>query len=87
MQSTPSSINQKEIEKKLSQHSSIEKVYHTHVWSLDGEKHVLTTHILLKKDSDIHTYLEVQKWAREETEKYGLWHTTIEIEFKESESC
>lgn len=87
MQSTPSSINQKRIEETLSKHKDIQKVYHTHVWSLDGEKHVLTTHIVLKTEADKVTYLEVQKWAREEIKKYGLWHTTIEIEFTESPSC
>lgn len=87
MQTTPTDLSQKEIEKTLSQHSSVKKVYHTHVWSLDGERHVLTTHILLKNESDIRTYLEVQKWARAEIKKLGLWHTTIEIEFNESESC
>lgn len=86
MQSTPESINQNKIEESLGHHRCITKVYHTHVWSLDGERHVLTTHIVLKPDSGIADYLEVQKWARKEVEKHGLWHTTIEIEFNESES-
>ncbi len=84
MQSTPASINQTLIEEALAKHKSISKVYHTHVWSLDGERHVLTTHIVLKADADKESYLEVQKWARDEVKKYGLWHTTIEIEFTES---
>lgn len=86
MQSTPQSINQNKIEEDLSQHSNISKVYHTHVWSLDGERHVLTTHIVLKPNSGILDYLEVQKWARIEVKKHGLWHTTIEIEFNELDS-
>lgn len=86
MQSTPESINQSQIEDELGKHKCIEKVYHTHVWSLDGEKHVLTTHIVLKPGSGIKDYLEVQKWAREEVKKHGLWHTTIEIEFTETDS-
>lgn len=86
MQSTPSSINQKRIEEALGKHSSIQKVYHTHVWSLDGERHVLTTHVVLKPNSNKESYLEVQKWARSEVKKHGLWHSTIEIEFTESES-
>jgi cobalt-zinc-cadmium efflux system protein len=84
LQSTPSSVDQKEIESILSSHESVAKVYHTHVWSLDGEKHVLTTHIVLKSDSTKETYLEVQKWARDEIIKLGLWHSTIEIEFSEN---
>lgn len=86
MQSTPASIGQGEIESALSKHKDIQKVYHTHVWSLDGEKHVLTTHIVLKVDASKETYLEVQKWARQEVKKRGLWHSTIEIEFTESSS-
>jgi cobalt-zinc-cadmium efflux system protein len=87
MQSTPETINQTEIEASLSKHERIEKVYHTHVWSLDGEKHVLTTHIMLKRNADLKDHLEVQKWARNEIKKYGLWHSTIEIEFTESDTC
>jgi len=86
MQSTPSSVSQAEIESALSKHKDIQKVYHTHVWSLDGEKHVLTTHIVLKTDASKDTYLDVQKWARVEVKKRGLWHSTIEIEFTESSS-
>lgn len=86
MQSTPSAVNQKRIEDALGKHLSIMKVYHTHVWSLDGERHVLTTHIVLKPDANKENYLEVQKWAREEVKKHGLWHSTIEIEFTESSS-
>ena len=87
MQSTPSTIKQNDIEASLSDNSKVEKVYHTHVWSVDGERHVLTTHIVLKKDSGIADYLAVQKWAREVVKKQGLWHSTIEIEFSQSDLC
>lgn len=86
LQSTPESINQNEIEAALKKHEKIEKVYHTHVWSLDGEKHVLTTHVVLKNNSTTKDHLEVQKWAREVIKSYGLWHSTIEIEFTEAHS-
>ena len=87
LQSTPSSVDRGQIEVMLSKHKDVEKVYHTHVWSLDGEKHVLTTHILLKDNASKETYLEVQKWSHEEVQKLGLWHSTIEIEFTESTAC
>ncbi len=81
MQSTPENMNKDDIESALSTHDKVDRVYHTHIWSLDGERHVLTTHICLKKHATAEDHSAVQLWAREEIKKFGLWHSTIEIEF------
>src|SRR5690606_18002693 len=85
MQSTPESMNKSQIEDALSQHEKVARVYHTHIWSLDGERHVLTTHISLEKSASSQDHAVVQAWAREEIKKFGLWHSTIEIEFSSDE--
>ncbi len=80
LQGTPKNINLKNLQDKLLEHESIQKIYHIHVWSLDGEKHVLTAHIILKKSVQLSEVSSIQKWVQVQTLSAGLWHSTIQYE-------
>jgi len=61
-------------------------VHHTHAWSLDGEQHVLTTHVMMCPDAKARDVRAVKDMMRDLKERYGLAHTTVEIELSE-EDC
>lgn len=61
-------------------------VHHQHLWSLDGEHHVLTAHIVVDGNFDSNEYGVMKSAAAEALSQYELAHTTIEIELKD-ESC
>ncbi len=80
LQGTPQNIDLKVLQEKLLNHEFIQKIYHIHVWSLDGEKHVLTAHVVLKKSVQLSDIPQIQKWVQEKTQAAGLWHSTIQYE-------
>lgn len=45
LQSIPSEIDVQEIQGKINAVKGVKSSHHTHVWSLDGESHVLSTHV------------------------------------------
>jgi len=58
----------------------ISGVHHQHLWSLDGEHHVLTAHIVLDRDFKLREYKAVKETVAAALKPYNLSHTTIEIE-------
>lgn len=64
----------------------ISDIHHQHLWSLDGEHHVLTAHIVVDCRFDAKEYRLIKNATAEALEPYGLAHTTIEIELTE-EDC
>lgn len=86
LQATPENIDLDEIDKKL---KSIEKVistHHTHVWSLDGSNHILTTHLIVEKSTTRQEIVKIKLKCKQLFENYKLTHLTIEIEL-EDEVC
>lgn len=61
-------------------------IHHQHLWSLDGEHHVLTVHVVAHGDLDIAGYTALKTAVAQALEQYRLAHTTIEIEL-EREYC
>jgi cobalt-zinc-cadmium efflux system protein len=86
LQGTPEGINAREIIEKISELDHVKSLHHTHIWSLEGESHVFTTHVLL---CDIHEFSQmtgVKKQIRELLKPYHFSHFTVELELSE-EDC
>ena len=64
----------------------IDDVHHLHLWSLDGEHHVLTAHVKAVLTQDLARYAQLKAIIQSALETYELAHTTIEIELAE-EAC
>ena len=81
LQGVPESIRIPEIEAELLKMEKVKDLHHTHIWSLDGEHHVLTTHIVLSLDSKKEDIRRIKDRIRKLTEQYDLAHTTVEFEY------
>ena len=81
LQGVPESIQISEIEAVILKMEKVKDMHHTHIWSLDGEHHVLTTHIVLCLDSKKEDIRRIKDRIRKLTELYNLAHTTIEFEY------
>ncbi len=80
-QSVPDPDLRQEIFDTLDRLRGIDDVHHLHLWSLDGENHVLTAHLVL--DETV-AYKEVTRLKSEISDVltgYRLAHTTIEFEW------
>lgn len=86
LQGTPGSIDLVEIQKKLLDIKNVQSLHHTHVWSLEGEQHVFTTHVKLEKIDSFDQVLEVKKTIKEVLNNYHFTHYTIETEL-DDETC
>jgi cobalt-zinc-cadmium efflux system protein len=86
LQAVPDSVDISEIEKQLLAIDKVKSVHHTHVWSLDGEHNILTTHLVVEEDATKEDVLEIRKEVRMLLEDADFEHTTVEIGY-ENEYC
>jgi len=86
LQTTPDSFD---LEKFQSSVTAIPKVisnHHTHSWSLDGESHVLSTHLVMDPDTSREQILNAKKQVRDLLDMHEFEHLTIETELND-EHC
>jgi cobalt-zinc-cadmium efflux system protein len=81
LQAVPENINIDEVENRLAAIDKVKSVHHTHVWSMDGEHHVLTTHIVVDEEATKDDVLQVKCSIKQLTDDMEFSHTTAEIEY------
>ena len=86
LQGIPKDVDLIKIEKELTKIKYVQSLHHTHIWSLEGEHHVFTTHLKLEKITDFSQILEVKKAAKNILKRYPFQHYTIEVEL-DRETC
>ncbi len=87
LQAVPKNITPNEIESSLMMIPVVGNVHHLHLWTLDGELHILTAHILLKKDEDFSQVVSLKAAIKVLLkEKFGIYEATLEFE-SPSEYC
>jgi cobalt-zinc-cadmium efflux system protein len=85
-QAVPESLLTKKINQALHKIPEIASIHHEHCWSLDGEHHVYTAHLLLKSHLDTKAQVTLKALVAQTLEPFSLTHTTIELEFPD-ENC
>ncbi len=85
LQGVPESVNIAGIEEEIKKMNMVNGIHHTHVWSLDGEQHVLTTHVVLCDGAKKEQIRAIKGKIKELSERHGLVHTTIEFEYLEDD--
>ena len=86
LQGVPKDINVNQIESQILDLKFVSSMHHTHVWSLEGEHHVFTTHIKLDNVSSFSEYKNIKKKTKDILKKYHFKHYTIELELND-ETC
>lgn len=85
LQGVPDSISLATIEQELMQLAPVRSCHHTHIWSLDGEHHVLTTHLLVQEQSSNAQVQSLKRAVQALAREHGFSHTTIEIEYENAD--
>lgn len=80
LQGVPEDMDLNEIESRLCKVEHVQSVHHTHVWSLDGEHHVFTAHLVLDDISEYEQIDSVRQNALAALEEYAFLHHTIQVE-------
>ena len=86
LQGVPKDIDVNQIKSQILDLKFVSSMHHTHVWSLEGEHHVFTTHIKLDNVSTFSEYKSVKKKTKDILKKYHFKHYTIELEL-DDETC
>jgi len=86
LQATPENVDIEEINQELQNIVGVTSVHDTHVWSMDGEYHILTTHLVLKEDKSLHEIAAIRAAAHGVLKKNHIEHATIQCEY-EGEVC
>ena len=85
LQAIPDKELSKSVYKTLIELEEVDSIHHLHLWSLDGEHHVLTAHLALQEALSIQQQLELKKSIAERLSEFNLEHTTIELEMSNEE--
>jgi len=85
-QAVPEDLLTRKINLELEKIEAIADIHHEHCWSLDGEHHVYTAHLLLKQHMDTKEQVELKALIAQKLAPFSLSHTTIELELPE-ENC
>ncbi|UTW64139.1 cation transporter [bacterium SCSIO 12741] len=80
LQAVPSKLNLEEVKKHILQLDEVEEVHDMHVWTLDGEFHVGSLHLVVPMDMPINRAEGVKKEVRQLFADAGIQHVTIEVE-------
>ena len=86
LQGVPEQVSLEELERRIRAVPGVESVHHTHIWSLDGENHVVSTHVVVDEDTGREKVLDVKCAVKAVIEELRIGHTTVEVELL-NESC
>ncbi|HKK76715.1 MAG TPA: cation diffusion facilitator family transporter [Saprospiraceae bacterium] len=86
LQGVPKDIDLESIKRAIRQVDKVQSLHHTHVWSLEGEHHVFTTHVKLEGITDFEEIMEAKRAIKAIISNYAFQHYTIETEL-DDETC
>lgn len=86
LQGVPKEIDASEIEQQILNIPKIDSMHHTHIWSLEGEHHVYTSHVKICDITNIEELPIIKKAIKQILKKYPFSHYTIELEIND-EPC
>jgi cobalt-zinc-cadmium efflux system protein len=86
LQGVPPWLSLKGVEDSLLTLPGVTGVHDLHLWSLDGEHHILTVHVVIPEGSSGTEAMAIKCRVRDAVAALGIHHATIEIE-RMGEAC
>lgn len=86
LQGTPNEIDSEKIESDILAIKGVASLHHTHIWSLDGEHHVFTSHVKLDKLENLDHIIAIKIQIQAVLNGHPFEHYTIETEMV-NEDC
>ena len=80
LQGVPDVSTRKAISQALLSMEHVEELHHLHFWSLDGEQHVLTVHIVINCSIDNQKLRQLKAEVHNRLAPFSIAHTTVEFE-------
>ncbi|HCX05079.1 MAG TPA: cation transporter [Clostridiales bacterium] len=86
LQGVPEDISIEEIEKLVEEKTEALSVHHTHIWTIEGERNMLSTHVKIPDSYNSQDIINLKKNIRKLLKEKNIEHVTIEMEY-ETEEC
>ena len=86
IQKAPKSFDLHSFEEQMLRHPKVVSVHHTHSWSVDGNTHVLTTHLVMQRDTTRQQIVDAKQHLLSLLGAGAFAHITIDVEL-EGEEC
>ncbi len=86
LQAAPENIDISALVKEIKEIDHVKTAHHAHLWSLDGQHTVFSVHLEVDKNLSPEEYIRVKGLMHDLVKKYGIHHSTVEIELPE-ETC
>jgi cobalt-zinc-cadmium efflux system protein len=86
MQKIPQEVDEPKLEQAINKLEKVKALHDVHLWTLDGEKHIITLHIVTQKEITVAELSQLKHNIRELCKQFGIFHATIELETEE-EQC
>ncbi len=80
LQAVPENVDMEKIVRDIESIEYVTATHHAHIWSLDGEHNVFTAHLVIDRELSPSVYENIKEGVRDVTRKYGLYHSTVEVE-------
>ncbi|MBA2271012.1 MAG: cation transporter [Chthoniobacterales bacterium] len=85
LQRAPASFDVAEFQRRLTTLPKVVSSHHAHTWTIDGEHHVLSLHVVVQNDATRDQIVEVKRQIKSECGE-EFEHVTIDVELA-GESC
>jgi len=83
LQGVPNQFSINEIEEDLSSIADVEKACHTHIWSLEGQRNLLSIHLIVKDETSRERIIELKAEVNRRMVEKGIHHVTVQVDFEE----
>ena len=80
LQGVPPSLSLQVVEEQLGRLPGVRGLHDLHLWSLDGEHHILTAHVMIPEDVSGEESVAIKCRVKDAAAALGISHATIEIE-------
>lgn len=87
LQGIPENINLEKVVKLITDMKEVHSVHDCHVWTMDGEYNVFTTHVVLYSNCDIDSLEDIKSAIKARLKNEEIHHITIEFENAENDHC
>lgn len=82
LQGVPKNLSIKEIEKEIVENTGAVAAYHTHIWSLEGERHLLSINLIVNNEIGRNEVIAIKQDVRKLMMEKGIDHVTVQVDYE-----
>lgn len=83
LEGVPNNIDLEGLIEKMNAVEAIKSTHHTHLWSMDGDHHAFSTHVVVGSSATKEEICEVKDSIKDIISSIHLDHVTIEVEYED----